>query len=76
MTDSDPLRAGIDSVAGRTGLGRDAVAILAIVAGIIVLVFPRILEIVIGILLIVVGVVWLVNSYQDRQARGAAPPPP
>lgn len=72
---NDPFRTSVERVAGRTGLTSDAVAILFIVAGVLVLIFPRLVEVVLGILLIVVGVVWLVSAYQERQ-RGASPPPP
>ena len=68
----DPLTRSVDAVAGRTGLTRDAVAILFIVAGILVLVWEEFLETILGVLLIVVGVVWLVTSWRERQAR---PPP-
>lgn len=65
----DPLTQPVDAVAGRTGLTRDAVAILFIVAGIIVLLWPDIVQYVLGIVLIVVGVVWLVQSWQARQPK-------
>lgn len=73
----DPLSRPVDAIAARTGLTRDAVAIVMIVAGIIILIEPAIVAIVLGILLIIVGIVWLFTSYQQRQARppGNAPPP-
>lgn len=66
---TDPLSRPVDMVAARTGLGRDAVAILFVVAGIVVLVWENLLQIILGVLLIVVGVVWLVTSWRERQAR-------
>lgn len=73
----DDLSRPIDAVAAKTGLTRDAVAIIMIVAGVIILIEPAIVAVVLGILLIVVGIVWLVTSYQERKARppGAGPPP-
>ena len=73
MATGDPLTRSVDAVAGRTGLTRDAVAILFIVAGVLVLFFEWLLQAVLGITLIVVGVVWLVSSWKERQA--ARPPP-
>jgi multisubunit Na+/H+ antiporter MnhC subunit len=72
---TDPLSRPVDAVAAKTGLTRDAVAILFIVAGILVLVWEDLLQIILGILLIVVGVVWLVTSWQARQRAGSPPPP-
>lgn len=73
MVTPDPLTRSVDAVAGRTGLTRDAVAILFIVVGIVILIWPDILQVALGILLIVVGVVWLVSSWRERQA--VRPPP-
>ena len=63
---SDPVKRSVETVAGRTGLTADAVAILFILAGILIIVFPRILQYVLGILLIVAGFLWLVQSRQTR----------
>lgn len=77
MVVTDPLSRPVDAVAARTGLTRDAVAIIFIVAGVIVIFWEFLLRFVIGILLIVVGVAFLVNAHRERQAaRGAPPPPP
>lgn len=73
MAAGDPLTRSVDAVAGRTGLTRDAVAILFVVAGIIILIWDQFIQLALGILLIVVGVVWLVGSWRERQAH---PPPP
>lgn len=73
---NDPLARPVDAVAGRTGLTRDAVAILFIVAGVLVIFFEPLLRIVLGVLLIVVGIVWLVNSRQQRAPAATAPPAP
>lgn len=72
MATGDPLTRSVDAVAGRTGLTRDAVAILFVVAGVLVLVFDSLLRVIVGSLLIVVGVVWLVSSWRERQ--GTRPP--
>ncbi|HET6405854.1 MAG TPA: hypothetical protein VFH78_14520 [Candidatus Thermoplasmatota archaeon] len=72
MTTGDPLTRSVDAVAGRTGLTRDAVAILFIVAGVLVLFFEWLVRVVLGITLIVIGVVWLVTMWRERQA--ARPP--
>lgn len=66
---NDPIQRSVDAVAGRTGLTRDAVAILFIVAGIVILVWKDFLQVILGVLLIVVGVVWLVTSWRERQPR-------
>ena len=73
MATADPLTRSVDVVAGRTGLTRDAVAILFIIAGALVLIFPWLLQTILGILLIVVGVVWLVTSWKERQAARSPP---
>ena len=67
----DRITGTVDNIATRTGMTGDAVAIVAIVAGVLILVFPSILQFVLGILLIVVGVVFLVER---RRAR--TPPTP
>lgn len=67
MASGDPLTRSVDAVAGRTGLTRDAVAILFVVVGIIILIWRDILQIALGVLLIVVGVVWLVSNWRERQ---------
>lgn len=68
----DRITGTVDTVASRTGLTGDAVAILAIVAGVLILLFDWIIQFVLGILLIVVGVVFLVER---RRSRAPAPPP-
>lgn len=73
MSGSDPFRRTVDSVAGRTGLTRDAVAILFILAGVLILIFEDVIRIVLGLLLIVVGVVWLVNAWQERNREPPRP---
>ena len=68
----DSTRISVDRIAGRTGLSGDAVAILMILAGILVIVFPRILVFTVGGVLIALGILFLVSRRRD----GAAPPPP
>lgn len=70
---SDPFSRPVDAVAGHTGLTRDAVAILFIVAGALVIFFESLLRFVLGVLLIVTGIVWLVNA--RKRPPAAAPPP-
>lgn len=69
---TNPL--SVDRISSRTGLSGDAVAVLMIVAGIIVIVWPEILSLVLGIVLIVLGVLWLYSRFRDRQAASTAPP--
>jgi uncharacterized membrane protein HdeD (DUF308 family) len=64
---SDPLRRSVEAVSSRTGLTTDAVAILFVVAGIIVLVWEQAIRFVLGIVLIVTGVLWLIQAWQARQ---------
>lgn len=71
---TDPFSRPVDAVAGHTGLTRDAVAILFIVAGVLVIFFENLLRFVLGVLLIVTGIVWLVNA--RKAPPRAAPPPP
>ena len=74
MTDpNDHVRRSVEAVSTKTGLTTDAVAILFIIAGILVLVLPFLIQWILGILLIVAGVLFLVQS---RQARTASPPGP
>lgn len=71
MTERDRITGTVDSIASRTGMTSDAVAILAIVVGVLVLIFDRIIQFVLGILLIVIGVVFLIER---RRARPAVAP--
>lgn len=76
------VRDTVDSVAGRFGVPAQAVAILMIVFGILVIVLPQLLHWLIGILLITVGIVWLVGAggsglrMGSTQPRDPASPPP
>lgn len=70
MVNDIPLGSSVDRVAGRTGLSGDAVAILMIVAGVLVIAFPALLSIIIGVVLIVLGCLWLVTRMRERQAAG------
>lgn len=63
--------ASIDRISGRTGLSGDAVAILMILAGVLVIVFPAILRFTVGGVLIALGVLFFVS----RHGRRALPPP-
>ena len=73
MTASTSPLTGVDRLADRTGLSSDAVAILVIVAGILVIAFPQLLRFTVGILLIGLGVYWLVERQRGRQALPPAP---
>lgn len=68
---NDTLGSSVDRLAGRTGLSGDAVAILMIVAGVLVIAFPALIGIVVGVTLIVLGCLWLVTRARERQAAGA-----
>lgn len=76
------VRDTVDSVAGRFGIPPQAVAILMIVFGLLVIVLPHLLPWLVGILLIVLGVLWLVGStgtgmrLGSTQPREPASPPP
>ena len=72
----DPLGRPVDAVAGRIGLTRDAVAILFVVAGVLILVWEDLVRYVLGVLLIVVGVAWLVNAHRTQRAAPPQPPSP
>ena len=85
MTTSPSPTAHVDRLAGRIGMSGDAVAILMILAGILVIVFPDLLAITVGILLIVLGAWWLFQRSQERRASQPttapvsppySPPPP
>lgn len=65
---TDPMTRPIDAIAGRTGLTHNAVAILFIVAGVLFILFPNLIQYVLGILFIIVGVVWLVTSNRDNKS--------
>ena len=76
------VRDTVDSVAGRFGIPAQALAILMIVFGILIIVLPQLLHWLIGIFLITVGIVWLVGSSGSgfrlgpSQPRDPASPPP
>ena len=76
------VRDTVDSVAGRFGIPAQAVAILMIVFGLLVIVLPQLLHWLVGILLITLGIVWLVGSsgagmrLGPAQPRDPASPPP
>lgn len=63
----------IDRYAQRAGLPPELAAIVLVVVGILVLVFPALISWFVGLLLIVLGAWWLIALFQARQA--AAPPP-
>lgn len=64
----------VDRLAQRAGLPPELVAILLVVAGVLVILFPRLISWFVGLVFIVLGVWWLVSLYQQRQ-RPLAPPP-
>lgn len=76
------VRDTVDTVAGRFGVPAQAVAILMIVFGLLIIVLPHLLPWLVGILLIVLGIVWLVGSSGSgfrmgpAQPREPAGPPP
>ena len=75
------VRDTVDSVAGRFGIPAQAVAILMIVFGLLIIVLPHLLPWLVGILLIVLGIVWLVGTsggmrLGTTQPREPAGPPP
>lgn len=83
MTAGTSPAAHVDRIAGTVGLSGDAVAILMILAGILVIVFPALLSVTVGVLLIILGAFWLIQRAQERRAPPTppqsppyAPPPP
>jgi hypothetical protein len=56
----------VDRIAGRTGLSGDAVAILMILAGLLVIVFPAILRFTVGGVLIALGIVFFISRRNQR----------
>lgn len=75
------VRDAVDGLAGRFGIPAQAMAILMIVFGVLVIVLPQLLHWLIGILLIVLGVVWLMGAsgsgsgFAARPRDPASPPP-
>ena len=64
---------GVSSLARRIGLSSDAVAVLMVVAGILVLVFESLLRVILGAVLIAVGVTFLYQSSLARKAAAESP---
>ena len=67
---SHPL--DVERIAHRIGLSADAVAILMILAGVLVILFPAILRWTVGGVLIALGILFLVGR---QRAPRALPPP-
>lgn len=76
------VRDTVDSVAGRFGVPAQAVAVLMIVFGLLIIVLPQLLHWLVGIFLITVGIVWLISASGSgwrmgpAQPREPASPPP
>jgi uncharacterized membrane protein HdeD (DUF308 family) len=66
----------VDRVFQRVGITGEAAAILMIVFGILILVFPNLLQWLIGLYLIIVGLLQLMGHMDQRSRAKAAPPPP
>lgn len=68
----------VDRAGGRFGLTGLAAAVLMVVFGLLILLVPRLAEVLIGIYLVVVGLMYLVGHFEGMRYRGAAtaPPPP
>lgn len=64
----------VNSMAGRFGVPPQAVAILMIVFGVLIILLPHLLPWLVGILLIVMGVLWLVGSTGGGMRMGAGAP--
>lgn len=62
-----------ERIAGRSGVPVEIVAVLMIVIGILVIVFPELIAWFVGLLLIIGGVLWLVIAFQARRTSPPAP---
>lgn len=76
MPDWNSPHSYVDRFAGRSGVSAEIVAVLMIVIGILVIVFPKLIAWFIGLLLIAAGVLWLITTFQARRSLAPASSPP
>lgn len=67
---------GVDRVAGRFGVPAQALAVIMILAGILIIAFPKLLQWILGLFLILMGVLWLIDSFQRRDGLPGRSAPP
>lgn len=59
---------------GRSGVPVEALAVILIVMGVLVIVFPHMIAWLVGLTLIAVGVLWLMSAWGSRRSYAAPPP--
>lgn len=74
MAETNVIRGEVDRVFTRLGISGMAAAILMILAGILLLVFPELVAYVLGLYLIIVGLLQLM-AHLDQRPREAPPAP-
>lgn len=71
-----PFTASVDGAVRRLGLGTEVAAILMILFGVLIIVFPALVAWILGLLLVLVGVVLLVSHFDARRQAAPAPAAP
>lgn len=76
--DASPFTASVDGAVRRMGLATEVAAILMVLFGVLIIVFPALVAWILGLLLVLVGVVLLVSHLDARRHHAMAPvaPPP
>lgn len=73
--DPTPFTASVDGAVRRMGLATEVAAILMVLFGVLIIVFPALVAWILGLLLVLVGVVLLVSHLDARRHSAPAPPP-
>lgn len=68
------IQSEVDHMFRRVGITGQAAAILMVVFGVLILVFPELVGILVGVYLIVVGLLQLLGSLETSRPRAAPPP--
>lgn len=78
MAEDSVIRSEVDRLFRRLGVTGQAAAALMILFGILILMFPDLVGVLIGVYLVVVGILQLLGSFEASRAGtvGAAAPPP
>jgi uncharacterized membrane protein HdeD (DUF308 family) len=66
----------VDAAFRRFGITGAAAAVLMIVFGVLILVFPYLVGVLVGLYLIVVGLLQLLGHLEAGRSRPSLPPPP
>lgn len=76
--EAPPFTASVDGAVRRIGLATEVAAILMILFGVLIIVFPALVAWILGLLLVLVGVVLLVAHFDARRHHVPSPavPPP